>query len=65
MTSNLAPNSTSTYDTYFTHEWLFKRSSSKDLLFANANGVEAQFFEGCRFKVVPNEELFVIISFGN
>ena len=65
MTSDLAPNDNSTYGTYFTHEWLFKRSSSKGLLFAKANDVGAQFFEGCRFKAVPNKEIFVVISSGN
>ena len=65
LTSKLAPKSEVMFGTYFSHEWIFKRYWSNDRLFANANGVQAEVFEGCRFKVKPTDRLIVEISTGN
>ena len=52
-----------TVETSFTHQWIFRRSDSKQYLKANGNGRTAQIFEGCRFQAKPNQRLIVTISF--
>ena len=64
--TSLAPGELYSVLTYFTREWIFKRSSSNDLMYAEANGIKSQFFEGCRFKASPKANIFyVLISSGN
>ena len=48
--------------TFFTHEWIFKRSSSNDLLYAELNGIKSKFFEGCRFKATFDRNIVTITS---
>ena len=63
--ASLAPDSHYSAYTYFTHEWIFRRPSANDLLYAEANGIRSKFFEGCRFKATINQNIIVIISSGN
>ena len=60
--ATLAPNSHYTVYTFFTHEWIFKRSSSNDLLYAELNGIKSKFFEGCRFKATFDRNIVTITS---
>ena len=51
--------------THFTHEWIFERSDTKNRVFARANGVIAETFEGCHFGAKVNSEILVeVISPG-
>ena len=52
-----------TVETSFTHQWIFKRSGSKQNLKIVGNGVVAQIFEGCRFGANANERILVTISY--
>ena len=63
--ASLAPDSHYSAYTYFTHEWIFKSSSSDNLWYAEANGVKSQFYEGCRSKATFNMINFVLITSGN
>ena len=63
--SKLAPASNFSIDTYFTHQWIFKDSMSKDPLIANANGIVDDVFEGCQFKAQLNQPILVTVSNGN
>ena len=63
MRSELLPENEMTVETSFTHQWIFRRSDSKQYLKAQGNGMTAQIFEGCRFRARPNERLIVTISF--
>ena len=65
MESNLPPENERTFLTYFTHQWIFKRSGNKERLKATANGVSAQVFEGCRFMAKPDKRIQITISEGN
>ena len=65
LKSNLAPGAKHAFETYFTHQWLFKLSSAKESLIATSNGVTGEIFEGCRFKMKPNQQNVVTISKGN
>ena len=63
--TTLAPDSKYVAYSYFTHEWIFKSSSSDNLWYAEANGVKSQFYEGCRFKATFNSINYVFITSGN
>ena len=63
--SNLSPGAKFGQITFFTHPYIFKRSSSKDRLIAKANGITDEVFEGYYFKAKPNEKISVTISHGN
>ena len=60
----LAPDGFIHIDTYFTHEFIFKRSSSNDLLYAVANGKKSKRFEGCRFEATLHGNIVVTITSG-
>ena len=51
--------------TYFSHQWIFKDSSDSHSLFANANGMKENIFEGCAFKAEANSIIHVTITEGN
>ena len=63
--SKLAPASNFSITTFFTHQWIFKDSSSKYGLTANANGIVDDVFEGCHFKAKVNQPILVTVSNGN
>ena len=61
--SRLRPDNEMTVETSFTHQWIFRRSDSKEYLKASGNGIMAQVFEGCRFLAKSNERLLVTILY--
>ena len=63
--SKLAPASNFTIITFFTHQWIFKDSMSRDSLIAKANGIVDNVFEGCHFKARFNQPILVTVSNGN
>ena len=65
LKSKLGPEEEFSHETYFTQNFLFKRSETKDRLKATANGVTSEVFEGCRFGAEPGRLLFVNIISGN
>ena len=64
MKSQVAPGARIGFNSYFTHQWIFKGSSSSDRFLANANGITEEFFEGGHFKVKPEERINVTILNG-
>ena len=65
MKSKLAPGAKTKFDTNFKDQWIFKRSSSKDRVLADANEITDDYFEGCHFKAKPNERITVELFNGN
>ena len=65
MYSRLDPGKGFSHQAYFTQNWLFLRSNTRDRLNARANGVVAETFEGCRFKAEANKQINVNISGGS
>ena len=57
--SNLLPTAKHTRKTYFTHDWIFKQSGTDNRVFASANGVKDETFEGCNFGAEINSEINV------
>ena len=53
------------HEANFTQNFIFKRSETFQRLKANANGVTAHVFEGCRFKATEGRLILVNISGGN
>ena len=52
--SNLAPGKEIRTSASFTHEFIFKRAGTENRLFANANGVRKETYEGCDFGAQVN-----------
>ena len=52
--SNLASGKEINTSTSFTHEFIFKRAGTENRLFANANGVTKETYEGCDFGAQVN-----------
>ena len=65
MYSRLGQGKGFSHQAYFTQNWLFLRSNTKERLNARANGVVAETFEGCRFKAEANKQINVNISGGS
>ena len=73
--SGLSPENEVTITTSFTHLWEFVRSDesarslhdlrSVERLMVKGNGITSIIFEGCNFKVKPNERITVNITRGN
>ena len=64
MYSRLGQGKGFTHQAYFTQNWLFLKSDTRERLNARANGVVAETFEGCRFKAEANKQINVNISGG-
>ena len=64
LKSNLTPREELTQITYFTHNWVFKRSSTNESLVAKGNGVQGERFEGCVFGAMDGEPFRVTIMSG-
>ena len=58
--SNLAPGEEFAQVTYFEHEWIFKQSGTNNRLFAEAQGMKGETFEGCHFGVFGTDINYVI-----
>ena len=61
----LNPGNEYSHETYFTQNYLFKRSDTNERLKCSANGITAHVFEGCRFKATEGRLIMVNISRGN
>ena len=66
--ANLSPGESSTFETHFTHNWKFKRSGqskSQDApLFAYANGMKGNQFEGCKFGANTSKPININLANG-
>ena len=62
--SRVDPESEYAHEDFFRQYFFFERSDSNQSLPAFANGVTADFFEGCRFKAEAGTPLTVKISRG-
>ena len=62
--SRVDPESEYAHEDFFRQFFFFERSDSNQSLPAFANGVTADFFEGCRFKAEAGIPLTVKISRG-
>ena len=49
-------------DTYYTHPWIFKKSSDGTRLIAYASGINNSVFEGGTFDVKKGSTVHIIIS---
>ena len=51
--------------TYFSHPWIFRKSSGNgERLMAGGNGRQNVIFEGEEFLALPNEKMLTLISDG-
>ena len=62
--SRVYPENQYAHEVFFRQYFFFERSDSNQSLQASANGVTADFFEGCRFKAEAGRPLTVRISRG-
>ena len=66
--ANLSPGESSTFVTFFSHNWKFKRSGHSDSqdwpLFAYANGIKGKQFEGCKFGANTSKPINIYLANG-